>query len=93
MSCFEQSLPIIVYFLLIILVIVLIVVLVRAFFVLNKVDKMIDNVNDKINSLENLFSIIDGATDTFALISDKIVGFISAGIGKLFKKKEEDKNE
>lgn len=93
MSCFEQSLPIIVYLLLILLVIVLIIVLVRAFFVLNKVDKMVDNVNDRINSLESLFSIIDGATDTFALISDKLVGLVSTGIGKLFKKKEEDKNE
>lgn len=93
MSCFEQSLPVIIYLLLIILIIVLIVVLIKAYFVLHRVDKVVDNVNEKVNSLENLFSVIDNATDTFALISDKVVGAITLGISKLFRKKEDDKDE
>lgn len=93
MSCLEQTLPIIIYILLIILLIVLIVFLVRSLVLLGKVDRVIDNVEDKVNRLEGFFSVIDNATDVFAMMSDKLVGFVVGGIHKLFKKKEEKKDE
>jgi len=92
-NCFEQSLPIIIYLLLIILIIVLIIVLMKSYYTLNKVNKLIDNVNDKVGSLGNVLNILDNATDTFSLMSDKMVGLVVSGVQKIFKKrgeKEED---
>lgn len=93
MWCLEQSLPVIIYILLIILIVVLIAFIVKAYYMLNKVDKVIDHVKERLNSLENLFSMIDNVTDSFASMSNKIVGMLTMGVSKLFKKKEDDKNE
>lgn len=93
MSCLSESLPIIIYMLLIILLIVLIVFLIKSIFLLGKVDRIVDDAMDKVNRLEGLFSVIDNATDMFAMMGDKVVGLIVGGIGRLFKKKEEKKNE
>lgn len=93
MSCLEQTLPIIIYILLIILLIVLIIFLIRSLFLLEKVDHVVETIEDKVNRLEGLFGVIDNATDVFAMMGDKLVGLIVGGIGRLFKKKEEEKNE
>lgn len=94
MGCFSQTLPVIIYILLIILIVVSIVVLIRSFITLQKFDKLIENANSKIDSLQNLCNIIDSASDTFAMVSDKIVGLVVGGISKIFnKKKEDDRDE
>lgn len=93
MNCLEQTLPIIIYILLIILLIVLIIFLIRSLALLGKVDRVVNDVSDKVNRLEGLFSVIDNATDVFAMMGDKVVGLIVGGIGRLFKKKEEKEDE
>lgn len=89
MSCFEQSLPIIIYILLIILLIVLIIFLIKSIVLLGKVDRVVDDVSNKVSRLEGLFGVIDNATDVFAMMGDKVVGLVVGAIGRLFKKKEE----
>jgi hypothetical protein len=92
-TCLEMALPIIIYLLLIILIVVFIMVLVKSYNTLGRVNKLIDNVNDRVGSLENVLNILDNATDTFSHLSDKLVGLIIGGVQKIFKKKgdiEED---
>lgn len=87
-SFLQTSLPIIIYFLLIILIIVGIVLGVRAIQTLNKVDKVVDDVNDKIQTLNGFFNLIDFTTDKITLITDKVVEGISGLIGRIFNRKE-----
>lgn len=87
------TLSVIVYVLLIILILVAIAVLVRTFFTLKKVDKLIESANERVDSLENLFSIMDSATDTFAFLSEKLVSVFTGAVSRLFKRKEGKKDE
>ena len=76
-SFLQTALPIIIYFLLIILLIIGIILGVRAIQTLNKVDKVVDDVNDKVQSLNGFFNLIDFTTD-------KIVSIIKETINEDF---------
>lgn len=89
----QTSLPLIVYFLLIILIIVGIILGIRAIQVLNKVDKVVDDVNDKVQSLNGFFNLIDFTTDKIVSITDKVVDGVSGLIGRIFKNKDEEIDE
>lgn len=97
MEYLNDLFPVILYFLLIILVIVLIVLVGRVIGTLKKVDQVVDDVNRKVNKLDGLFEVIDNATDTLSIMSNRIVSIITNGIDKLFtkkkKKKEDEENE
>ena len=83
----SSVLPIIIYVLLIIILIVGIILGIKTIGTIGKVDKVMDNVNSKVESLNGIFSIIDFTTDKLALITDKVVDTVSGMINKLFKKK------
>lgn len=97
MEAFNSILPVILYTSLTILIIVLIVFVIRLMNTLSKVDKVVDDVNNKVTKLDGVFNIIDTTTDTLALFSDKLTNFAIDKIGSLFtrkkKQKEEDENE
>ena len=85
-----EILPIIVYILLIIFLIILIIIGFRLFPVIDKFEKLMDNVDEKINSLNPVFKLIDvtsnGISSGIISIVEKIVGLFK----KIFKKKEEE---
>lgn len=89
-------LPVLLYSFGIILIIVLIVLGIKLIFMINKLDKVVDNVSDKVNSLNGIFSFIDRTTDSLAMISDTVVNAIANFVFKIFKgrrkknKKEEE---
>ncbi len=80
-------LPIIIYILLIIFLVVGIILGIKTIGTIGKVDKVVDNVNNKMESLNGVFSIIDFTTDKLAFITDKVVDSVSGMINKLFKKR------
>ncbi len=90
-------LPITTYILLIIILIVGIILGIRLICTLNKVDKVVDDVNDKVQTLNGFFHIIDFTTDKLVGLSDfivdKISGIISRKFSKGKKKKEDIDNE
>ena len=81
-------LPIIIYFLLIIILIIGIILGVKAIGTLDKVDRMIDDINDKVQSLNGFFSVIDFTTDKIALITEKAGEVITSLFSRLFMKKK-----
>lgn len=93
MECVNEVFPVILYFLLSILLVVLIVLCVKVINTLTKVNKVVDDVNFKVNKLNGVFNIIDSTTDALSLASDKIVDFIVNGISNLFSKKNKNKEE
>lgn len=76
-----------------ILIISLIILSIKLIHVADKVNKMLDDVNEKIAKFDNLFNVIDLVTDNMALISDKIVDSVSNLIKKFFMKKDQRKEE
>ena len=92
MNFWLEFLPIIIYILLIIILIIGIILGVKAVTMLNKVDKVIEDVNDKIQSLNGFFHIIDYTTDKISLATDKVIGTITSMFNKvLFSKKKKKK--
>ena len=71
-----------------ILLVVLIILGIKLINTITKFDRILDNVEVKLNSFDRLFSVVDVATDSMALISDKIVEGIVLLIKKVFRKND-----
>jgi len=93
MSFLLEFLPIVIYVLLIIILIIGIVLIIKCLITLDKVEKVVDNVNEKVKALDGLFHIIDTTTDRIVLITDKVVEGITSLIANLFTAKKTKKKE
>ncbi len=89
MEFWLSFLPIIIYLLLIVILIVGIILGIRLINTISRVDKVVDDANKKLDSLDGLFSIIDFVTDKISSLSDRLVDVISDFFAKkMFKKKK-----
>lgn len=97
MEFLSMFLPIILYVVAIILLVILIILGIRAIKVLDKIDALVDNIEEKVNTFNGALSIVKGAADGIASISDTVLFGISSAISKIFnrfnKKKESDFDE
>ncbi len=99
MSFWLDFLPLIIYILLIIFLILGIILGIKLIITLDKVEKVVEDVNDKVQTLNGFFHIIDYTTDKIALATDRVVDGIASIFHKLMfskkkkKKKESDENE
>lgn len=92
----SDALLILLYVLGSIFLVVLIILGVKLINTMNKINLMVDDINKKVSSLDNLFSIIDMTTDKLSLLSDRMIDGITFVIKKLFshkKRKEEEIDE
>lgn len=91
MDFWLSFLPIVIYLLLIILLVIGIILGVKTIITMNKLEKVVDNVNEKVESLNSIFSIIDFTTDKIASFTDKVVELAGGLFSKiLFRKKRKD---
>ena len=95
-------LPILIYILLCILIILLIVICVKVIKTINRVEEIVNDVDRKVKSLNNIFGIVDIITDKLSSITEAISDSVILFFKGLFKKrkkkiekngKEEDENE
>ena len=91
-------LPIIINILLIIILIIGIILCIKSNITIKKVEKVVDDVNEKVESLNGLFHIVDFTTDKIVGLTDKVVDGLSSMASRLFfrkkiKSREEDENE
>ena len=86
----QEILSIILYALGSILLIVLIILGIKLIITMNKIEKITDDINSKLKSLNGFFSIIDFTTDRLATITDKFVDGITSLIRRLFNKRKEE---
>lgn len=86
MEFLQSFLPIVIYILLIGLIIILIILGIKLLITMNKVEKIVDNVNEKVARLEPLFNILGYASDRVVGVFDKVFEVIESLIGKLFSK-------
>ncbi len=88
----QEFLPVVIYFLLIILIVVGIILGIKAIQALRKVEEVVDDVNQKVKSLNNFFSIIDFTTDKIVSFSDRLIDLIINGFSKILNKKSKKEN-
>lgn len=86
-------LPIIIYILLIIILIIGIILGIKSIITIKKVEKVVDDVNEKVESLNGLFHIVDFTTDKIVSLTDKVVDGLSGLAGKLFFRKKSKNKE
>ena len=93
MDFWLSFLPIIIYVLLIILLIIGIILGIKSIITINKVEKVVDDVNEKVESLNGLFQIVDFTTDKLVSITDKVIDGVSSRASKLFFRKKKNKED
>lgn len=87
-----EVLPVILYILGAILLVTLIILTIKLIITINKIEKVVDNITVKVQTLDTLFDMIGIVTGKFTSITDKIVDSVALLIEKIFKRKD-DKNE
>lgn len=93
MDFWLSFLPIIIYILLIIILIIGIILGIKSIITINKVEKVVDDVNEKVESLNGLFQIVDFTTDKLVSITDRVVDGISLLASKVFFKKKKNRKD
>lgn len=88
MDFWLSFLPIIIYILLIILLVIGIILGIKSIITIKKVEKVVDDVNEKVESLNGLFQIIDFTTDKIVSLTDRVIDGVSNLASKLFFKKK-----
>lgn len=91
----ETFLPLTLYVVTIILVIILIVVALRFLRLMDKIEEIVENIDEKVNSFNGAFAVIKRAADGISSISDSFVYSVNNMLSKIFgrfnrKKYEED---
>jgi len=85
-----EVLPVILYILGAILLSALIVLTVKLIITMNKIEKVVDNITVKVQTLDTLFDMIGLITGKFTSITDKVVDTVALLIEKIFKRKGEE---
>lgn len=96
MEFLNSFLPILLYVVSIVLVIVFIIVGIKLINLLDKAEKVVDNVEEKVNSFNGALAVINRAADGFASIGDSVldgVGLVSSKLINMFKKRNKMKSE
>lgn len=88
----NEVLPVILYILGAVLLSCLIVLTIKLIIVVNKTEKVVDNITVKVKTLDTLFDVVGTVTGKFTLVTEKVVDGIALLIEKIFKRKG-DKNE
>lgn len=93
MEALSETLPVVIYLLLIVLLVILIVLGIRLIFTMNKIDILVDDITKKVKSLDRVFNIIDYTTEKVTMISDTVTNFITNKLKKIFRLKKSDEEE
>lgn len=59
----------------------------------DRVNRILEDVERKSKSLNGLFQVIDGVTDTLSVFTDSIVSGVTSVMGMIFPKRKKRKKE
>ncbi len=89
----DVGLPVLLYTFGIILLIVLIILGIRIIKILDKLEVVVDDVSNKVSTLDGLFTAIERTTDGINSITSKVGYTVVNMFSKIFRKKKKDKEE
>ncbi len=93
MEFWLNFLPLVIYILIIIVLVIGIVIGIKTIITMDKVDKIVNSVNNKVESLNSIFNIVDFASDKITVFVEKTIEFASNLISKLWYKKSIDEED
>lgn len=93
MGFLSQVLPIIINFLLIALLFIGIIIGIKIIITMNKVERIIDNVENKIKVLDGVFSVLEIASSKITGVYEKVIDFFGNIVDRLFLGKKSGKDE
>lgn len=85
----SEVLPVILYILGAILLVALIVLTVKLTITIHKIDKVVDNITEKVTALDGVFSVVNAVSNKFTFVTDRVVNIIYSLIEKITKRKED----
>ena len=88
-----EFLEIMLYVLGSILLVVLIVLGIKLIISVDKVNLILDDAQKKLKTVDNVFNVVDKVADSCALLSDRVVEFLSGFISKMFVKRKNKKEK
>lgn len=88
----SQVLPLIVYLFLIIFLLIGIIIGIKLIISMNKIERIIDNVEGKINSLNGFFSIIEMTSGKITNVYEKVIDFVGGIVDRLFLSRKSGKD-
>ena len=89
----NDVLPIILYILGSVLLVALIVLTIKLIATTDKINKLVDNITVKAETLDEAFNLVGMLTRKVSTITDRFVDGITVLIGKIFKGKEDKLDE
>lgn len=93
MDVFNIVMSVVISVLISILLILLIVFIIKLFKTLNKIDKVVEDINYKSSKLNGIFNLIDTTAATIEAVNDKIVSSLIKGFTGIFSKKKGGKKD
>lgn len=90
---FMEILPMIIYLLLIVLLIILIVLGIKIIFVVDKTDKLLSDVQEKVDSFNGVFKLIDMTSEKISIGVSAIIENIISLVNKIFRKRKDEDYE
>lgn len=90
MEILDTVLPIIIDVLLIVLLTSGIILIIKCIYIIDKVKAIALNVEEKVNSLNSLFTIIQLISDKVSGLTEKCVNYVESFLIKLFNKDNKD---
>ncbi len=90
MEAMKIAMPVIIYVLLAILIIALIVLVIRLISVLDNANKLVKNLEDKVNKFNGAFKAIDQTCEALSFAGSKFSSFVTNTITKLIRKDDLD---
>jgi len=86
-------LQILLYVLGAVLMVCLIVLIIKTIYTVNRINFLLDSVERKMKTLDQIFGVIDRFADSFSLATDKITSGIVNFASKIFKKKKKERED
>lgn len=85
----NEVLPVILYILGAVLLVALIVLTIKCTITVHKIDKVVDNITDKVTALDGVFSIVSAVSNKFTFITEQVVNIVCSLIERITKRKGE----
>lgn len=93
MEALMAFLTIALYVLGIALLVVLIILGIKLIYLVDRANVVVGDIEKKTQSLNKLFDVIDGVTDTLSYLSDTVVDAVVSGLSRIFPKRKKYKKK